>query len=207
MKLIDANYKIITFTPENDAHDICLGYTTCYNSPMPKTFEEQCKFIYKHRHHESQLEHSRLTVLFTINRGVSHEIVRHRHCAFGQQSTRYCNYSKDRFNNELTFIRDCSIIKDAESYKAWLHGREMNEKEYFAQLKAGYKPEQARGCLPNDLATKLLVTTNYREWRSIFKLRCDNAAHYQMREVMIPLFKEVRDALPCVFDDIQIKED
>lgn len=207
MKLIDASYKIITFTPENDAHDICLGYTICYNSPMPETFEKQCKFIYKHRHHESQLEHSRLTVLFTINRGVSHEVVRHRHCAFGQQSTRYCNYSKDRFNNELTFIRDCSIVKDAESYKTWLHGREMNEKEYFAQLKAGYKPEQARGCLPNDLATKLLVTTNFREWRSIFKLRCDTPAHYQMREVMIPLFKEVRDALPCVFDDIQIKED
>ena len=207
MKLVDADYKIMTFTPENDVRDICVGYTTCYESAMPETFEKQCEFIYKHRHHESQLEHSRLTVLFTINRGVSHEIVRHRHCSFGQQSTRYCNYSKDRFNNELTFIRDCSIVKDKESYKAWLHGREMNEKEYFAQLKAGYKPEQARGCLPNDLATKLLVTTNYREWRSIFKLRCDTPAHYQMREVMIPLFKEVRNILPCVFDDIHIKED
>lgn len=207
MKLIDADYKIMTFTPENDVRDICVGYTTCYESAMPETFEKQCEFIYKHRHHESQLEHSRLTVLFTINRGVSHEIVRHRHCAFGQQSTRYCNYSKDRFNNELTFIRDYTEVKNSKTYELWLSGLDFSEYEYFARLKAGDKPEQARGCLPNDLATKLLVTTNYREWRSIFKLRCDTPAHYQMREVMIPLFKEVRDALPCVFDDIQIKED
>lgn len=202
MRLIKAKYDIITFDPERDVHDICLGYTTCYNSPMPETFEKRCDFIRKHRNHESQLEHSRLTVLFTINRAISHELVRHRHCAFGQQSTRYCNYSKDRFDNRLTFINDSSIVKDSKSYELWLKGLKDDEELYFERLAAGDKPEQARGTLPNDIMTKLLVTTNYREWRSIFKLRCDSHAHYQMREVMIPLFNEVCAWLPCVFDDI-----
>lgn len=206
MKLIDADYQIITFTPENDAHDICLGYTICYNSPMPETFKEQCEFIRKHRNHESPLEHSRLTVLFTINRGVSHELVRHRHCAFSQQSTRYCNYSNGRFGKELTFIKDYSIVDNSKSYELWISGLDYAEYEYFARLRAGDRAEQVRGCLPNDLSTKLLITTNYREWRSIFKLRCDSPAHYQMREVMIPLWSEVCSVLPCVFDDINPKE-
>ena len=205
MRLINASYKIITFDPMVDVYDICLGYTTCYNSPMPRTFAERCNFIRKHRNHESQLEHSRLTVLFTINRGVSHELVRHRHCSFGQQSTRYCNYSKDRFDNRLTYINDTSIVHDSESYDAWIRGLANAEELYFERLKLGDKPEQARGGLPNDLATELLVTTNYREWRSIFKLRCDSHAHYQMREVMIPLFNEVCSKLPCVFDDISFE--
>ena len=203
MNIIDASYEVITFQPEIDAHDICLGYCVCYNTPLPKTFEEQCNFIKKHRNHESPLEHSRLTVLFTINRGVSHEIVRHRHTAYSQQSTRYCNFSKGRFNSEITFINDHSIVKDSKAYETWLQGREADEKEYFEQFNFGLLPEQARGCLPNDLATKLLVTTNFREWRSIFGLRCNSRAHYQMREVMQPLFEEVCGVLPCVFDDIK----
>ena len=205
MKIIKADYKIITFNPEEDVRDICLGYSTCYNVELPKTWNKRCDYIRKHRNHESQLEHSRLTVLFTINRGVSHELVRHRHCSFGQQSTRYCNYSKDRFDNQLMFIDDISMANNAESYNEWLHSLDEIEKSYLKRLALGDKAEQARGILPNDLATKLLVTTNYREWRNIFKLRCDGYAHYQMREVMIPLFKEIRDTLPCVFDDISIE--
>jgi len=203
MKLIDASYEIVTFQPEIDVHDICLGYCTCYEQPLPKTFEEQCAFIKRHRIHESPLEHSRLSVMFVINRGVSHELVRHRHTAYSQQSTRYCNYSKERFGNELTFIKDYSIVKNADQYSKWLNYRQNNEDEYFARLNSGNRPEQARGGLPNDLATKLFVTTNFREWRSIFKLRCDGAAHYQIQEVMRPLFEEVNGVLPCIFDDIQ----
>lgn len=202
MKIIDAHYEIITFQPEVDIHDITLGYCICYGTQLPKTFEEKCNFVRKHRHHESPLEHSRLTVLFDINRGVSHEMVRHRHTAYSQQSTRYCNFSNGRFGSNLTFINDITIAKDSEAYEKWLANRALDEKEYFDRLDFGDTPEHARGGLPNDLATRLLVTTNFREWRSIFKLRCDNAAHYQMREVMRPLFKEVNGVLPCVFDDI-----
>lgn len=202
MNIIDAHYEIITFQPEVDIHDITLGYCLCYGTQLPKTFEEQCSFVRRHRYHESPLEHSRLTVLFDINRGVSHEMVRHRHTAYSQQSTRYCNFSNGRFGTNLTFIDDITIAKDSEAYEKWLANRALDEKEYFDRLEFGDTPERARGGLPNDLATRLLVTTNFREWRSIFKLRCDNAAHYQMREVMRPLFEEVNSVLPCVFDDI-----
>lgn len=202
MRIIDASYQIVTFQPEIDVHDICLGYCICYATELPKTFEEQCAFIKRHRKHESPLEHSRMTVLFTINRGVSHEFVRHRHTGYSQESTRYCNYSKGRFGSELTFINNIAIVKNSKAYETWLKGRKADEKEYFDQLEFGLLPEQARGSLPNDIATRLLVTTNFREWRSIFSLRCDSHAHYQMREVMQPLFNEVCGVLPCVFDDI-----
>jgi thymidylate synthase (FAD) len=202
MKIIDASYEILTFLPEQDVHDIALGYCLCYGRELPETYEDRCAYIKAHRRHESPLEHSRLTVLFNINRGISHELVRHRHTGFSQQSTRYCNYSQGRFGSELTFINDTSFIDNADAYNRWVLSRKVNEAEYFMQLDSGLKPEQARGGLPNDLATKLLVTTNYREWRSIFKLRCSSHAHYQMREVMQPLFDEVCTKLPCVFDDI-----
>ena len=202
MKLKDASYEIVTFQPENDVYDICLGYCLCYATPIPKTFEERCEFIKRHRKHESPLEHSRLTVLFDINRGVSHELVRHRHTAFSQQSTRYCNFSKGKFGSEVSFINDHSLVRNSQAYENWIEGLEAAEKLYFEQLDFGLTPEQARGILPNDLATRLLVSANYREWRNIFKLRCDSHAHYQMREVMRPLFSEVSETLPCIFDDI-----
>lgn len=206
MKVIDASYDILTFQPEIDIRDICIAYCLCYGTSVPDDFKSQCEFVRKHRVHESPLEHSRLTVLFNINRGISHELVRHRHCSFTQQSTRYCNYSNERFGSELTFIKDKTIFNNADDYKNWVEGRLDDEAEYFARLENGGTPEQARGILPNDLATKLIVTTNYREWRNIFKLRCDSPAHYQMREVMIPLLRELQEALPCIFEDIQCQK-
>ncbi len=202
MNIVNASYEIMTFNPEIDVRDICLGYCICYGTNLPGTHDERCEFIKKHRHHESPLEHSRLTVLFDINRGISHQLVRHRHTAYSQQSTRYCNYSNGRFGNNVTFIKDYTIAKNSTAYEKWLQSRKNDEEEYFDQLKDGLKPEQARGGLPNDTATRLLVTTNFREWRTIFKLRCDSHAHYQMREVMRPLFNDVCSMLPCVFDDI-----
>lgn len=201
MKLINSSYDILRFDKERDVEMITRGYCICYNTPIPDTFEKQCEFIKKHRHHESPLEHSIMTVEFTINRGVSHELVRHRHTAYSQQSTRYCNYSKYMFNGELIFIKDSKTFESAVN-DIWMKGLENVEHEYMSRIFAGQKAEEARGCLPNDLATKLLVSTNFREWRAIFKLRCDSHAHYQMREVMRPLFDEVVNGLPCVFDDI-----
>ena len=199
MKIIKQSYKITRFNPEIDVYDICDGYCTCYHSKMPPTFEAQCEFIRKHREHESPLEHSRLSVKFFINRGISHELVRHRLASFSQESTRWCNYSKDRFGNELTFTDD-ETIKEFFSTNDLL---ETIEQKYIDMLAAGFKAEQARAILPNNLKTTLLVTANFREWRHIFAERCTKRAHYQMREVMIPLFREVNSVLPCVFDDLE----
>ena len=201
MKIIDSSYEILRLDKECDVEMIARGYCICYNTPLPDTYEKQCDLIRKHRKHGSPLEHSIMTVEFTINRGVSHEMVRHRHTAYSQQSTRWCNFSKDRFGNELTFIED-KTIKDSTAYKTWIESLECAEDTYFELLNKGLTTDQARGCLINDLMTKLLVSTNFREWRDIFNLRCDSRAHYQMREVMRPLLEEVINELPCVFDDI-----
>lgn len=205
MRIVDADYEIIQFLPITDAFRICLGYSICYGVPIPTNFKDQCEYIRKHREHESPLEHSSMSVLFTVNRGVSHQLVRHRHTAVSQESTRFCNYHNKRFGNELTFIKDIHTINNAEAYVLWLDGLQKSEDEYMARLSAGQRTDEARGCLPIDLKTKLLITTNFREWRNIFKLRCDSHAHYQMQEVMRPLFKDVCDELPCVFDDIIIE--
>lgn len=202
MKIIDASYEITRLDKVKDIREICEAYCMCYASPIPKSYDEKCAFIKKHRIHESPLEHSIMTVNFTINRGISHELVRHRHTAYSQQSTRYCNYSNNRFGSEIAFISDShsfdSVINDI-----WEQGLERAEEEYFKRLSLGQSPEEARGCLPNDTATKIKVSTNFREWRAIFKLRTDSHAHYQMREVMLPLFDEVVQELPCIFDDIK----
>ena len=201
MKIINSSYEILRLDKERDVEMIARGYCICYNTRLPDTYEEQCDLIRKRRKHGSPLEHSIMTVEFTINRGVSHEMVRHRHTAYSQQSTRWCNFSNDRFGSELTFIKD-KTIKDSIAYKTWLESLECAEDTYFELLNRGLTTDQSRGCLTNDLMTKLLVSTNFREWRDIFNLRCDSHAHYQMREVMRPLLEEVTNELPCVFDDI-----
>lgn len=210
MKIIPAKYDIVHFDPIHDIYRIAVGICLCYNMQIPETFEEQCELVKRvrdreanpSRKHHSVLEHSSMSVLFTCNRGISHELVRHRHTAYSQESTRYCNYSNDRFNNQVTFIHNSHFIGNTDGYEQWLNDMEHCEHEYLSLIAKGYKAEEARDVLNNAVKTKILITTNFREWRSIFNLRCDIHAHYQMREVMRPLFKEIRDELPCVFDDI-----
>lgn len=207
MQIIKASYEIDHFEPEEDIRRIAKAARICYKFPELTSFEEQKELVRRlrdrdpdHPHH-SPFEHSSMSVDFIINRGVSHELVRHRHTAYSQESTRFCNYSQKRFGNEITFIEDSASFESAVN-NLWIDGLARSEEEYFARLEAGQTPEQARGCLPNDLKTELYVTTNFREWRNIFNLRCDSHAHYQMREIMRPLFNEVCAILPCVFDDI-----
>ena len=208
MQIIDARYEIDHFEPIEDARRIAKAARICYKFPELQTYEDQCALIRrirdrdpKHPHH-SPLEHSSLSVLFIINRGISHEIVRHRHTAYAQESSRYCNYSGGRFGKQITFIKDSASFNSAVE-DIWIYGLERAEQEYFDRLEAGQTPEEARGCLPIDTKTELYVTTNYREWRNIFNLRCDSHAHYQMREVMIPLFEEIKALAPWCFDDIE----
>ena len=179
MRIINQDYDILRLDKERDIEMITRGYCVCYNTPVPDTYEKQCEFVKKHRHHESQLEHSIMTVLF-----------------------RWCNYSGSRFDNQLTFINNSHIVTNSTAYEVWLEGLRRVEIEYLQRLALGQRVDEARGCLPKDLATKLLISTNFREWRAIFKLRCDSPAHYQMREVMCPLLDELKVELPCVFDDI-----
>lgn len=165
--------------------------------------------------HESVIEHATMTVLFTIDRGISHELVRHRLASFTQSSTRYCNYSKNKFGNEITVIEPCILHEVTADSPKWIETFIYNwntailtcEKCYMNMVKDGVPPEWARTVLPNSLMTKVAVTANMREWRTIFKLRAAGIAgkpHPQMVEVMVPLLKQCQELMPEIFGDIEV---
>lgn len=154
------------------------------------------------RGHEAVLEHCSFTVKFICDRGVSHEIVRHRMASFCQESTRYCNYSKDKFDGELTFIKPCFWDEGTQNYYDWYCACRCVEETYLRLLGRGVTPQEARAVLPNSLKTELVMTANIREWRHFLNLRCDPAAHPQMREVALLLLDKLHDAVPVCFDDI-----
>ena len=156
------------------------------------------------RGHEAVLEHSSVTVKFTVDRGVSHEIVRHRLAAYCQESTRYCNYSKNGFGGEITVIKPLYLDEGTRAFACWRGACETAESAYFSLLEWGCSPQEARAVLPNSLKTEVVMTANLREWRHFFKLRTAPAAHPQMREVTIPLLCRMQELIPVVFDDIEL---
>lgn len=150
--------------------------------------------------HESVIEHVTVTAHFVCDRGVSHEIVRHRLVAVTQESTRFCNYGK---TGEVTFVRPLFWESGSLEYSLWADAMGTSEKDYLWLLRLGAKPEQARSVLPNSLKTELYLTANLREWRHIFRLRTSKRAHPQMREVMVPLLGRFRSVLPLIYGDIK----
>ena len=156
--------------------------------------------------HESPLEHANISVVIETNRGVTHEIVRHRIASYSQESTRYCNYSKDKFGNELTFIRPCFWDDDSEEYAVWKQAMEEIEKTYVKLISLGAKPEEARSILPNSLKTEIVCTMNLREWRHFFRLRTAERAHPQIREISVALLDELKKRIPVIFDDINTSD-
>lgn len=152
--------------------------------------------------HESVLEHEKITVTVICDRGVSHEIVRHRIASYSQESTRYCNYAGDRFGNELTFIQPCFWAETDPKYQLWKEQMQRCEDAYFALIHSGAKPEEARSVLPNSLKTELVITMDLREWRHFFRLRTAPAAHPQMRELAFALLNAFQRDVPVLFDDL-----
>ena len=152
--------------------------------------------------HESVIEHCKVSVKIICDRGVSHEIVRHRTASYSQESTRYCNYSKAKFGNELTFVMPLFFEDEPEKLDLWKSTMQIIENNYNALIAAGATPEEARSILPNSLKTEIIVTMNLREWRHFFKLRTSEKAHPQMREIATPILNEFKRIIPVVFEDI-----
>ena len=175
---------------------------TCYKSEDKITGGSAEKLVRRviSSGHESVIEHEKVTVRIICDRGVSHEIVRHRIASYSQESTRYCNYGKA---GELTFIQPCFFPEGGGQYRVWAEAMETAEQAYLALLCGGASPQEARSVLPNSLKTEIVVTMNLREWRHFFKLRAAPAAHPQMREVAAPMLETFQRAVPVVFDDIQ----
>ena len=172
----------------------------CYKSEDKITEDSAETFVKSliKRGHESVLEHCSFTARFVCDRGVSHEIVRHRLASYSQESTRYCNYSKGKFGKEITVVKPNHDI----AYDQWEEACCEAEYQYGRLLAEGCTPEQARAVLPNSLKTELIMTANLREWRHFFKLRNAPAAHPQMREVAGMLLAEAKEKIPVIFEDI-----
>jgi len=229
MKIIKPSYEIMD---EIDGQAILKKLEkcgrVCYKSEDNITYDSAADFINRKilqggKGHLSVIEHVSITVKFIIDRGVSHELVRHRLASYSQESTRYCNYSKDKFGNEITVIwpnwftdEDLDWIEKElneddpvyskytihEESRKWWCGIQKAEEWYFRMLNNGASPQQARSVLPNSLKTEIIMTANLREWRHVFTMRTSKRAHPQIREVMCPLLDEFKEKIPVIFDDI-----
>jgi len=205
MYLVEQRFELVMPMDGNDAlKKIELCGRTCYKSESSITDDSARKFVKMiiDRGHESVLEHVSVTVRIICDRGVSHELVRHRLCAFSQESTRYCDYSKEKHGSEIAFIMPPDMSPAEE--KIWRRSVTRAEKDYMEMTKAGSKPQIARSLLPNALKTEIVTTANVRQWRHMFNLRTHKAAHPQMREVMVPLLAFMQRAFPVLFDDIEV---
>ena len=212
MKIVNQSHEILIL-PNNTLETIERVGRTCYQSQDKITPDSAINFvgILRDKGHHAMIEFGDMTVKFITNRGVTHELVRHRMCSFAQESTRYVKY-----NGEMEFISPvwCSTevvgasfkklknIKYTDTEYIWMDACLNAEIMYKRLLDAGWRPEQAREVLPNSLKTEIIVKANIREWRHIFSLRCSKNAHPQMRALMLPLLKECKERLPIIFDHI-----
>lgn len=206
MQVVQAGYEILdTLNGEEILKKIERVARVCYKSEDKigeGTAERMVKALIK-RGHEAMLEHFSFSVKFTVDRGVSHELVRHRVASFAQESTRYCNYGHE---GEITVIKPLYLSDCGEDYNLWRKACVVAEKQYLDMLAYGFSPQEARAVLPNSLKTEVVMTANLREWRHFFSLRaCGTTGkpHPQMLEVAVPLLKEVRSLIPVVFDDLE----
>ena len=230
MKFVKASYEILT---DVDGQEILKRLETATrvaykseNKIKDGSAEELMKKIVHKLHHESVLEHESVSVRIICDRGVSHELVRHRLASFTQESTRYCNYTKNIFDNEMRFIVPCWFdetlkekmlngefdtlenidkvdIENKGAFVYWWSAMQRAEHLYGELIKnAGWSAQQARSILPNSLKTEIVTTANLREWRTIFKLRTNPSSHAQMREITIPLLEEFKRKIPIIFDDL-----
>lgn len=230
MKIIKAKAEILTPLLDQDVRKIYESIEragrTCYKS---NGTGDPGKFVKKivENGHEAMIEHASMTVLFTVDRGVSHELVRHRLASFAQESTRYCNYSQNKFGKEITVIKpvffgniptheiedfynERPVLRNVfeDKFPAavnWYHSCLTAEAAYFKMLEEGCTPQEARSVLPNSLKTEVVMTANLREWRHFLKLRAAGVTgkpHPQMLEVAVPLLNALRERMPEVFGDI-----
>lgn len=197
---------------------------TCYKSEYKQTPDSAKTFverIIKSGHH-SVLEHQSISVRIITDRGVSHEIVRHRLASYSQESTRYCNYGVGSQGITVilpTWMYGCGIeegdyyttadeklarimSQDGTGYRYWLIAMFQAEQAYNTLLQHDWSPQKARSVLPNSLKTELVMTANMREWRHFFSLRCSPAAHPQMQDLAVSMLKEFQKHFAVLFDDL-----
>lgn len=211
MKVIQASYEILTdlSDPIKILKDIERAGRVCYKSENNIT-DDSCITFCKNiinRGHEAVIEHSQLSVKFIVDRAIANELVRHRLASYCQESSRYCNYSKDKFYNEIKVIEPEELLpRNSTDYSIWWVSCNNAEEAYMTMISNGVKPEIARSVLPLSTATEIIMTANIREWRNVLKLRSSHnmRAHPQMRSICDRLLSELKSKVPVLFDDICI---
>lgn len=208
VQIIRPSYELLFFPSSDHALDILeKAGRTCYKSEDKISPDSKFSFVKKiiNSGHLSVLEHCSITVKLIVDRGVSHELVRHRLASYSQESTRYCNYRNDKFDNEITVIEPHFFAPFEDVYVEWKDAMRNAEAHYFNLLEWGASPQEARTVLPNSLKTEVVTSANFREWRHIFEMRCQRAAHPQIRQIMLMLLCEFAYYHPVVFEDLYDK--
>lgn len=223
--LIRPSFTIEAGTFGTEALDLIeRAARTCYKSePRGDSAAFVRKLLHQY-HHESVIEHVGMTVRFIVDRGVSHELVRHRLASYSQESTRYVDYGEGgKTGGHCTFVvppwcnlgsgtyeswldSNIVIVNGAEGDRLWFSAMREAEAAYRDLRAAGWTPQQARSVLPNSTKTEVVMTANAREWRNVFLLRCAKSAHPQIREVMVPLLAEAKRQTPVLYDDLYAEE-
>lgn len=217
MKIIKAGYEILDEINEKEViQKIEKIARVCYkseNAINDGSAEKLIKALIRNKH-DAMLEHFSFSVKFIVDRGISHEIVRHRVASFAQESTRYCNYG----GTGVTFIEPCYLSAEkscddnarrAAKAVDWVTSCKAAEEAYIDMLNRGATPQEARAVLPTSTKTEIVMTANLREWRHFFRLRACGVTgkpHPQMLEVAVPLLNEMKTLLPVIFGDLEAME-
>lgn len=210
MKIVQPRVELIEAPSREELYrKIELAARTCYKSEGAICEGSAEKIIRKllKSGHEAMIEHGSITAKFVCDRGVTHEIVRHRLASFAQESTRYCNYSGDNFGNEITVIEPLFFDHGSLRWEMWYEAMYACEKRYMELLADGASPQEARSVLPNSLKTEIVITMNIREWRHFFKLRAigiTGVPHPQMRQVALIALDMFKENWPVFFEDLEV---
>ena len=214
VKIVEPSVEIITdIDGKKILKTIERAARTCYNTEgnISEDTSSAEKMISKliEMGHTAMIEFADIHVILRCDVGVYKDLSRHRLCSFAIESTRYCNYSKDKFGNEITFIKPVNIKDDTDEYAIWYNTMSEIEQSYNEMAKLGCTPDQLRMLLPHSTAAYVNMKTNVREWRHIFELRCAKAAHPSVRQIMLMTLNEFHKRITLLFDDLyeQFKED
>lgn len=221
MILLDPCIEVESFDGKEIMKKLEKACRTCYRSEGNIT-EDSYKNLLKNcinRGHESILEHEKITITMICDIGVYKDLTRHRLASYSIESTRYCNYSKDKFDNQIKFIKPVfykdwknkdlnEVIKDKDLYKCYLWENCMQniEQDYNAMSEVGALPDEMRMLLPHSTAAKVTMTANIREWKHILSLRCSSHAHPAIQQLLIPFLLKLKEEMPEIFNDIDYNE-
>lgn len=210
MKIIDPKIEVEQYDGVKIMKNIERACRTCYRSEGSITEESYKKLLHNciNRGHESVLEHEKITVRMTCDIGVYKDLTRHRFGSFSIESTRYCNYSREKFDNEIKFIKPVNFEEGTEEYNEWMACMLFIEGTYnYLSIDKGCKPDQLRMLLPHSTAAEVTMTANIREWKHILSLRCTKHAHPAINQLLIPLLLDFKKNMPEIFEDIEYNTD